>query len=134
MPDDLSASARIDAYIGALDPPFARALTHLRAVIRAAAPEAEEIITYSMPGIGQNGPVVSYGAFKTHLSFFPMGHAVFDGMQDQIAPWRTSKGTLQFTPDQPVPDEIIASAVKARLAENAARAEARKGRRRNKED
>lgn len=121
-----SASARIDAYIASLEPPFRDAMAHLRSVIRAAAPQAEEIITYAMPGIGLDGPLVSYSAFKKHCSLFPMGNAVFVGMADEIAPWRTSKGTLQFSPDALPPDALITRIVAARLAENRARAAARK--------
>ncbi|MBE7732753.1 iron chaperone [Devosia faecipullorum] len=125
-----SASARIDAYIASLAPPFRNAIAHLRAVIRAAAPEAEEIITYAMPGIGLDGPLVSYSAFKKHCSLFPMGNAVFVGMADEIAPWRTSKGTLQFPPGAMPPDDLIARIVAARLAENRAKAAARQSRKR----
>lgn len=129
MAEKAHAQARIDAYIAGLEPPFRDALTHLRQVIRAAAPEAEEVITYAMPGIGQNGALVSYFAFKKHCSFFPMGNAVFVGMAEEIAPWRTSKGTLQFAPDALPPDDLIVRMVKARVRENAAKAQARKARR-----
>lgn len=125
-----SAAMRIDAYLAGLKPEFRAALTHLRQVIAEAAPEAEEIITYSMPGIGFHGPVVSYRAFTKHCSLFPMGDAVFIGMAAEIAPWRTSKGTLQFAPDALPPDALITRIVKARLAENLAKAEARKEKKR----
>ncbi|KKB08294.1 iron chaperone [Devosia chinhatensis] len=131
MPDAETATAQIDAHIEALAPAFREAMQHLRAVIRAAAPEAEEIITYAMPGIGLEGPLVSYCAFKTHCSLFPMGNSVFTGMEDEIAPWRTSKGTLQFTPDAPLPDALVIRIVKARIAENIARTAQRKARRRS---
>lgn len=132
MGDDRSATEQIDAYIAGLDEPFRSALTHIRKTVRAAAPEAEEVITYAMPGIGQNGPLVSYFAFKKHCSLFPMGNSVFVGMQEEIAPWRTSKGTLQFPPDALPPDDLIGRIVKARLAENAARATRPKPARRSK--
>lgn len=112
------ATAHIDAYLAALDPPFRNALAHLRATIRAAAPEAEEIITYAMPGIGWHGPLVSYAAFKKHCSLFPMGTSVLAGMEAEIGQWRTSKGTLQFAPDDPLPDALVTRIVEARLAEN----------------
>lgn len=130
MPEQDQPSATIDAYIAGLSPPFQDAIAHLRQTIRAAAPDADEIITYAMPGIGFHGPVVSYCAFKRHCSLFPMGNAVFVGMEDEIAPWRTSKGTLQFPPDALPPDDLIARIVKARLAENLTKAEARRAARR----
>ena len=125
-----NAVARIDAYVAGLEPPFREAIAHLRRTIRMAAPEAEEIITYAMPGLGFHGPLVSYFAFKKHCSLFPMGDAVFAGMEDEIARWRTSKGTLQFPPDALPPDELIMKIVKARLTENLAKQQERKAKRR----
>ncbi len=127
-----NAASRIDAYIDGLEPPFSAAIAHIRSVVRAAAPEADEVITYAMPGIALNGPLVSYCAFKKHCSFFPMGNAVFIGMSEEIAPWRTAKGTMQFPPDQLPPDGLIATMVRVRVAENMAKAEERKARRRKR--
>jgi uncharacterized protein YdhG (YjbR/CyaY superfamily) len=118
--------ATIDAYIAGLDPPFRDALTHIRKVMMEAAPEAEEVISYAMPGIGQNGALMTYFAFKKHCSIFPMGNAVFVGMAEEIAPWRTSKGTLQFPPDALPPDDLIRRMVAARIAENLEKKTARK--------
>ncbi len=132
MGEDTDATARIDAYIAGLEPPFGAAISHIREVVRAAAPQAEEVITYAMPGIAFEGALVSYFAFKKHCSFFPMGNAVFEGMADEIAPWRTSTGTLQFPPDALPPDALITRMVQARLEENIAKAEARKVKRRKK--
>ncbi len=130
MTPDGDARTQIDAYIAGLEPQFRQAIAHIRSVVRAAAPEADEVITYAMPGIALNGPLVSYFAFKKHCSFFPMGDAVFVGMAAEIAPWRTAKGTMQFPPDQLPPDDLIRRMVEARVAENAEKAEARKAKRR----
>jgi uncharacterized protein YdhG (YjbR/CyaY superfamily) len=113
-----SPKATIDAYIAGLAPPFREALTHIRQVMMEAAPEAEEVITYAMPGVGQNGALMAYFAFKKHCSIFPMGNAVFVGMADEIAPWRTSTGTLQFAPDALPPDDLIRRMVQVRIVEN----------------
>lgn len=126
---DAPASRRIDDYVLALDPPFRTALARLRAVLRDAAPEAEEIVSYAMPGIGWHGALVTYAAFARHYSLFPMGHSVLDAMADEIAPWRSGPGTLQFAPDEDLPEALIRRIVEARLAENRVRAETRKGRR-----
>lgn len=126
MSEETDATARIDAYLDGLEPPFRAALSHLRAVIRTAAPQAEEVITYAMPGIALDGALVAYCAFKKHCSLFPMGNAVFLGMEAEIAPWRTSKGTLQFPPDALPPDALITRIVEARVAENRAKAAAKK--------
>ena len=119
-------TATIDAYIAGLDPPFREALTRIRRVMREAAPEAEEVISYAMPGIGQNGALMTYFAFKKHCSIFPMGNAVFVGMSEEIAPWRTSTGTLQFPPDAIPPDDLIRRMVAARIEENLEKKAARK--------
>ncbi len=118
----------IDAYIGGLEPPFRAALTHIRSVLRTAAPEAEEVITYAMPGIGQDGALMAYFAFRRHCSIFPMGNAVFVGMADEIAPWRTSTGTLQFPPDALPPDDLIIRMLEGRIAENREKKAARRAR------
>ena len=120
-----SPKATIDAYIAGLEPPFRDALAHIRKVMREAAPEAEEIISYAMPGIGQNGTLLTYFAFRKHCSIFPMGNAVLVGMADEIAPWRTSTGTLQFPPDALPPDNLIRRMVEARIAENLEKKSAR---------
>lgn len=130
MAETMDAKAEIDRYIETLAPPFRDAIMHLRATIRAAAPEAKEIITYSMPGIGLYGPLVSYSAFKKHCSLFPMGNSVFVGMEEAIAPWRTSKGTLQFAPDALPPDDLIIRIVEARVRENTEKEVARQAKRR----
>lgn len=121
-----SPKATIDAYIAGLAPPFRDALTHIRKVMTEAAPEAEEVISYAMPGIGQNGALLTYFAFKKHCSIFPMGNSVFVGMAEEIAPWRTSTGTLQFPPDALPPDDLIRRMVMARIAENLEKKSARK--------
>ena len=118
VPKD-NGPAWIDAYVASLVPPFADAIKHIRQVVREAAPQADEIVTYAMPGLGWKGPLISYFAFKKHCSFFPMGNSVFVGMEAEIAPWRTSTGTLQFSPHALPPDELLIRMVHARLAENA---------------
>ncbi|MCB1517126.1 MAG: DUF1801 domain-containing protein [Hyphomicrobiaceae bacterium] len=128
MLDKSKPTESIAAYIAGLDEPFRSIIAHLRQVVLSAAPEAEEIITYAMPGIGQNGPLIAYSAFRNHCSLFPMGSPL-TSMAEEIAPWKTSKGTLQFTQDNPIPDELVVRIVHERLAENAARAETRKAKR-----
>jgi uncharacterized protein YdhG (YjbR/CyaY superfamily) len=125
---DAPATQRIDEYIAALEPPFRKALTRLRAVLRDAAPEAEEVVSYSMPGIGRYGALVTYDAFARHYSLFPMGNSVLNAMSGDIAPWRKGPGTLQFTLEDELPEALIRRIVEARLAENAGRAAARRRR------
>ncbi|MCB9992329.1 MAG: DUF1801 domain-containing protein [Hyphomicrobiaceae bacterium] len=128
MLDKSKPAESIASYIASLDEPFRSVITHLRQVILDAAPDAEEIITYAMPGIGKDGPLVAYFAFKGHCSLFPMGSPL-RSMAAEIAPWRTSKGTLQFTADNPIPDDLVRRIVAERLSENAEKKAAKSARR-----
>jgi uncharacterized protein YdhG (YjbR/CyaY superfamily) len=112
----------VDDYLAALPAGMRDALEQLRATIRSAAPDAIEGFSYGMPAFKQDGrPLVGYAAFKEHCSLFPMSVAVIDAHAEQVAPYRTGKGTLSFPPDEPLPSDLVASLVAARLAENAAR-------------
>ena len=99
------------------------ALQKLRATIKAAAPRATEGISYGIPAMRLNGKVLVYfAAFANHCSFFPASGRVLDEFQEELAPFRTSKGTVQFTPDKPLPASLVRRIVKRRLAQLAARA------------
>jgi len=109
----------VDEYLARVSPETARAtLTRLRALIREAAPEAAEVIRYGIPTYKLNGFVASFAAFKNHCSFFP-GHTVAD-FSEALEGYKTSKGTIQFPHDQPLPESLVRAIVKMRLAENSA--------------
>lgn len=108
----------VDAYFAAVPDHFRPALQALRATIRAAVPEADETISYGLPTFVQDGHLVALGAFRKHLSFFPMSSTLIDTFADELAGHRLSKGTIQFTPETPLPDDLVARIVAARLAEN----------------
>ncbi len=111
----------VDAYLAAVeDPAKRRALQDLRAMIKRAAPDAEEVITYGMPGFRQGRVLVSYSAFKNHCSFFPMSDHIWDLVAEDPNAEQTSKGTIQFQPDRPLSEKLVTGIVAARLAENAA--------------
>ncbi len=115
-----------DGYIAAA-PPHARAtLEQMRRVIRAAAPEAEETISYGMPAYRLNEPLVYFGAAKNHCGFYPAGYTVLDAYAEEVRPYRASKGTLRFTYDAPLPTALIEKIVKERVKENDARAAKKK--------
>lgn len=97
------------------------ALNKLRKTIKAAAPDAEEVISYNMPAFRQNGMLVYYAAFKDHCSFFPGSATVRSQFSTELKPYDTGKGTLHFTPDKPLPTNLVTRIVKARVAENIAR-------------
>lgn len=117
-PSDLD---RIEAYLAALDNDKRRALEHLRAVIRKAAPEADEAMVYGVPGFRQAGALVCYAAFKTHCGFYPMNPEALAMFAGELTDRETAKGTIRFTPDDPLSDDLVARIVKARIAQNLAR-------------
>jgi uncharacterized protein YdhG (YjbR/CyaY superfamily) len=118
----------IDQYLARVEPDQRAALAALREVIRKAAPKAEEIITYGIPAFRQNGALIGFSASAKHCSLHTMnGHTVADFAAD-LTGYGTSKGTIRFTPAQPLPASLVRKNVKARVAENEsdARAKARK--------
>ena len=111
----------VDEYMARVPPKLRAPLQRLRKTIKAAAPDAEEVISYQMPAFRQDGMLVYYAAFKDHCSFFVAGAGVRRQFSAELKPFETGKGTLQFTPDQPLPDELVTRIVKVRVVENAAR-------------
>lgn len=110
-----------DDYLAAQTHEHRAALEKLRSTIKAAAPKAEECISYSLPAFRQDGVLVAYGASAKHCAFYPMSPAVVETFSKELAEFDTSKGTIRFQPDQPLPVALVRKIVKARLEENAAR-------------
>ncbi len=114
--------AAVEAYLSRVPEPHRTTLGKVRAMIRASAPkQAEECISYGMPAFRYGGALVGYAAFKKHCSFFPMNAALLDEFADDVAPYRTAKGTLQFAPDKPLPAALVKKLVKARARQNEAK-------------
>jgi uncharacterized protein YdhG (YjbR/CyaY superfamily) len=107
----------IDEYIAASPEDIQATLQKLRRVIQAAAPEAQEVISYSMPAFKQNGILVYFAAFKKHIGFFPTSSGV-SAFKKELAAYETSKGTVRFPLDKPIPYELVARIVKFRVREN----------------
>jgi uncharacterized protein YdhG (YjbR/CyaY superfamily) len=113
-----SEPERVEAYLAALPDSQRAALERLRATIRGAAPDAVEGIAYKMPAFYSAGRfLVSYAAFKNHLSFFPASGTVIDRLGDELRTHFSGKGTLQFTPEEPLPDDLVRAIVAIRLEE-----------------
>jgi len=113
-----SASDLIDAYIAALPADQARTLTRLRAVVVAAAPDAVEAISYKMPAFRlKHRTLIYYAAFKDHLSLFPASGSVMEKLGPDLRARFTGKGTIQFTPADPLPDELVRRIVAIRREE-----------------
>lgn len=107
----------VDEWLKRLAPEQRAALEKLRAQILTAAPGAEETISYGMPTFNLHGHLVAFGAFKHHLSFFPMSSALLKTLPD-AAPFASSTDTMQFQPGKPIPAALIRKIVKARIAQN----------------
>jgi uncharacterized protein YdhG (YjbR/CyaY superfamily) len=121
-----AAPATVDEYIQNFPPSIQAVLRAVRATFQQAAPQAEERISYRMPALFQNGAVVYFGAFKNHLGLFP---PVEDpALLAQVAQFAGPKGNLQFPYSQPMPLELVALVVQARVGSNAAKVAAKHGR------
>ena len=120
-----AAPKNVDEYLAGV-PKEARAmLEKLRKTIKAAAPMASEGISYQMPMYKHHGMVVGFAAFKDHCSIFP-GSAVMETHKQELSRYDTSKGTIRFPADKPLPDALVKKLVKARIKENEARVKGKK--------
>jgi uncharacterized protein YdhG (YjbR/CyaY superfamily) len=111
----------VDDYLARVPEEARATLEKLRKTIKAAAPRATEVISYQMPMYKQNGMLVGFAAFKDHCSLFP-GAAVMNAHKEELKRYDTSKGTIRFPAGKPLPAMLVKKLVKARIAENEARA------------
>jgi uncharacterized protein YdhG (YjbR/CyaY superfamily) len=117
-------AADVESYLAGCPEPHRTTLEKLRATIRSVVPkETTEAISYGMPSFRYKGGLVAYGAFKEHCSFFPMSGRLVEEFADELKAYKTSKGTIQFPPDKPLPAALVKKMVKARVTQN----EMRKG-------
>ena len=111
----------IDAYIGAAPDAVKPLLMELRAVIRSAAPEAQEKISYKMPAFFQNGPLVYFAAFSHHIGFFPTASGI-EAFEEELKGYDTAKGTVRFPFGKPIPYELVSRIVRFKVEENTKKA------------
>jgi uncharacterized protein YdhG (YjbR/CyaY superfamily) len=112
--------ASIDDYLARLTGDKRAALQKLRRAIKAAAPRAEECISYQIPAFRLDGKVlVWFGAASSHVSFFP-GAAPIKEHAAELVDYETSKGTIRFSPSRPLPATLVRKLVKSRIAEQTA--------------
>ena len=111
----------IDEYLAALGEDKRAALEKLRKTIRAAAPKAEECISYQLAAFRQNGMLVAFGATANHCAFYLMSSSTVEAHKDELKDYDTSKGTIRFQADKPLPVALVRKLVKARIAENMGR-------------
>ena len=119
----------VDECLARVSPEKRAALENLRKTIQAAAPAAEECVSYGLAAFRLDGnPLVAFGATAKHCSFYPMSDTTVAAHRDLLANFDTSKGTIRFAPEQPLPAALVRKLVKARIAENAARRKAKQPR------
>ncbi len=111
------AAKDADAYLAKLSADKRATLEKVRKAIRAAAPDAEEGISYGMPAFIQGKPIAGYNASATHCSYFPMSGAITAQLADDLKNYEVSKGGFRFPIGKPPPSALIRKLVKARLAE-----------------
>lgn len=112
------SSREVDDSLAGLPAEKQVRMRELRTWIKAAPPEADEVITYKMPGFKQDGKfLVSYDAFKSHYSIFPGSEGVHKAMGTDIEPFLTGKGTIGFTNEKPLTESQVMQIIKARIAE-----------------
>lgn len=107
----------IDDYIAQYSPDVQAIMNRVRQVIKEAAPQAQERISYGMPGFFFKGMLVWFGGHKSHLGFYPTGEGI-EAFKDELVGYKMSKGAVQFPLDQPMPYDLIRKIVKYRLEVN----------------
>ncbi|MBD3583005.1 iron chaperone [Flavobacterium selenitireducens] len=110
----------VDDYIARFPPAVRKRLDDIRATIKAIVPQAEERISYGMPGYYLNGQLVFFAAFAKHIGFYalPQGNEAF---RSEIARYKTGKGSIQFPLDEALPLALISNIVSMRVSENLAK-------------
>lgn len=115
----------VDEYLRALPVAERTTLEKLRQTIKAAAPKAEETISYGMPAYKHFGMLVYFAAFNDHCSFFA-GKSIMKIFEKELEPFKDNVATIRFTTDKPLPDELVKKIVKRRVIENEEKAAAKK--------
>ena len=112
------AAEEVDRYLAALDEPKRGTLESLRRSILEVVPEAEEGVSYGMPAFKVEGKTVAgFASFKNHLSYLPHSGSVLSALADDVAGYETSKGSLRFAVDKPLPKGLVNKLVQTRMRE-----------------
>jgi uncharacterized protein YdhG (YjbR/CyaY superfamily) len=120
--------ATIDEYIAGFPRPVQEAMEQIRAAIKKAAPEAEEIISYAMPTFTLNKTYLVYFAgYKNHIGFYP-APVENETFKEEFSAYKTGKGTVQFPLDKPMPLDLVTRIVEFRIRENLARTNKKRSR------
>ena len=117
MDKTTSKPTTTDEYISQFPTDVQAIMQKLRQVIKQAAPQAQERISYAMPGFYQNGMLVWFGGHKDFIGFYPTGEGI-EAFKDQLAEYKMTKGAVHFLLDKPIPTELITKIVKYRVEKN----------------
>ena len=128
METDKIQAKNIDEYIANFPTDIQKMLNLIRQTIRNNAPEASEIISYSMPAFKFHGMLVYFAAYKHHIGFYP-GASGIEAFKEEIKGFKNAKGTVQFPIDKPLPLDLISKIVQFRVTENTEKAVAKKNKR-----
>lgn len=119
MHPDRPKVTSVDEYLKLFEGATKEKLTELRAIIKKAVPDAEEVISYSIPAYKYHGWLVYFsGGYKEHVSISFPPKTIMQAFEKELAPYKSSKSTVQFPLDKPLPKEIISKMVKYKIQEN----------------
>jgi uncharacterized protein YdhG (YjbR/CyaY superfamily) len=111
----------IDEYIGQFPPETRGVLEDLRALVKASAPDATETISYAIPTFDLNGHLAHFAGYAKHIGFYPTGSGV-EAFKEELKPYKSGKGSVQFPLGQPLPSDLIRRIVEFRVEENTGKA------------
>lgn len=106
----------IDDFIASYPKQAQEILQQIRQTIHRVVPEAKEKISYGIPTFYLAGNLVHFSAYKHHIGFYPGSDAI-KAFKDDLKPYKTSKGTIQFPLDQPIPYDLIKKITKYRVGQ-----------------
>jgi uncharacterized protein YdhG (YjbR/CyaY superfamily) len=114
----MAATNLIDEYLAALDEPKRTTLTSLRDTIMAIVPDAEQCTSYGLPAFRLRGKTIAgFAAFKNHLSYLPHSGSVIPQLAKETATYTSTKGSLHFPVDEPLPEALVKKLLAMRMAE-----------------
>lgn len=117
--------ATVEQYFAAFPPEIKKRMQQLRKTIKAAAPKAEEVISYAMPGYKYFGMLVFFAGYKNHIGFYPGAGGVVEFFKE-LSSYKSAKGSVQFPHDRPIPFDVITRIVKFRVKQNEEKQAAKK--------
>lgn len=108
----------VDAYLSRLGEPHRQTLQTLRETIREIVPQAEEVISYGMPGFRLKGKMIAgFAAFKNHVAFMPHSGSVFSQLASELKGYKWTPGSLHFAVDKPLPKTLVRKLIATRRSE-----------------